>query len=625
MVNALLSLLLLSIGSVTTQTFSSFTAELPQVLVQPGDFAPLPQAGDSYWRDSIPDAMRQSYAVYGEQFLGQPWPALPATVFAQYKETGNRVTYEQLCFARRRHLAAIVMAEIAEGKGRFMPDIVDGLQAMCEETWWGIPAHYNKKMAVAADQTVDLFNAETAALMAWTVYMLRPQLDRFSPLIVQRVHSDIARRMLQPARTTDYWWKRGTMNWNPWICSNWLACILLCETERQRQLDGVAQILAAMDVFIDSYHDDGGCDEGPDYWDRAAASLFEVLRLLKVATGGHIDLSNHPKIRAMGSYVYKTYIGNGYQANFADAHSNRLMQQVNVVYPFGCYLGDETMRQFAAYIGQQNNIATNAAALYDRSGNFPTLGRELFFLRNVSSFLNETPREPRLADSWLPDLQIMTARRGNLYVAMKGGNNGESHNHNDVGSFIVYAGTGNAGPLLIDAGVGEYTSKTFSNERYTIWTMQSQYHNLPQINGVGQHDGKEYQAHVISYKPGSLCLDIADAYPDTAAVDQWQRTVTLGRRGLTVSERYKLRQWIAPTRLMLLSAVKPDTAQPGIIALGNYRLTYDPSQLAAEVEDLRPMLDNHLRSVWGDSLYRIVLTLRSHALGGTVVYRIMGG
>ena len=38
-------------------------------------------------------------------------------------------------------------------------------------------------------------------------------------------------------------------------------------------------------------------------------------------------------------------------------------------------------------------------------------------------------------------------------------------------------------PVIIDAGVGTYTRQTFSSERYTIWTMQSNYHNLPMING----------------------------------------------------------------------------------------------------------------------------------------------
>ena len=43
----------------------------------------LPQANDSFWRDSIPMEMRQSYIDYGEQYAGKPWTALPWTVFAE--------------------------------------------------------------------------------------------------------------------------------------------------------------------------------------------------------------------------------------------------------------------------------------------------------------------------------------------------------------------------------------------------------------------------------------------------------------------------------------------------------------------------------------------------------------
>ena len=44
-------------------------------------------------------------------------------------------------------------------------------------------------------------------------------------------------------------------------------------------------------------------------------------------------------------------------------------------------------------------------------------------------------------------------------------------------------------PVLIDAGVGTYTRQTFGDERYTIWTMQSLFHNLPEINGTQQAFG----------------------------------------------------------------------------------------------------------------------------------------
>ena len=573
----------------------------------------LPQADDTFWRDSIPLEMRQSYVEYGEQYLGKPWTVLPWTVFAENKKTGNRVNYEALCFEKRRQLAAIVMAEIMEGKGRFMGDIIDGMGSFCEETWWGIPAHYPKAIPLAELQEVDLFNAETASLIVWTRYMLGKQFDTFSPDLCQRIDREIERRILQPAVVNDYWWKTAGMNWNPWICSNWLACVLICEKDEVRKAEAITQIRKAIQAFVDAYPEDGGCDEGPGCLDRAAASMFEVMRLLDFG-------SMEPKVQKMAAYAYKTYIGNDYCVCFADAHENKAVQQVNIVYPFGLWLNDPTMREFGAYLGRQKGVLTNPAALYDKSGNFPTLGRELFFLRHIKDFIADNPQEPLLKDVWLPDLQIMTARRGHFYVAMKGGTNGESHNHNDVGSFIVYApllqeGTGEGtllSPLFIDPAVGEYTAKTFSKDRYDVWTMQSGYHNLPQINGIDQKDGKDYAAKVIRHKEGQLTLELAGAYPKDAAVKSWQRTVTAMKSGISVTEDYELRDFIAPTRLVFM-ALTPDALQ---------HLHYDASQLSATVEDISDKLDPLLQHMWGPKMYRVILTVKSTKTTNKIKYTI---
>ena len=567
----------------------------------------LPQADDAFWRDSIPQEMRQSYIEYGEQYQGKAWTALPWTVFAENKINGNRVNYEGICFEKRRHLAALVMAEIIEGKGRFMNDIIDGIGSFCEETWWGIPAHYGKRIPLREIQEVDLFNAETANLIVWTRYMLEKQLDAFSPDICQRIDREIEQRILKPAVANNYWWKTAGMNWNPWICSNWLTCVLICEHDEARKAEAIAQIEKATQAFIDAYPEDGGCDEGPGYWDRAAASMFEVLRLLPEdsslarltrKTSSTSFTSAYRKIRAMAAYCYKTYIGHDYCVNFADAHDNKAAQQINIVYPFGLWLNDKTMREFGAYLGQSKQIITSPAKLYDKSGNFPTLGRELFFLRHILDFIAEKPQEPLLKNVWLPDLQIMTARRGNLYMAIKGGNNGESHNHNDVGSFIIYT---DGEPLFIDPGVGEYTAKTLSNSRYEIWTMQSGYHNLPQINGIDQKDGKSYSAKVISHKDGLLTLELAGAYPTEASVKSWKRTVLATKSGITVTEDFELTESKAPTRLMLMTTNRN--------ALQH--ISYSHNQLEATIEDVSHQLDPVLQGMWGKEMYRIVLTVKS--------------
>jgi len=605
--------------SLHAQRFAGYAPRLADILVEPGRFEPLPRAGHHFWRDSVPESMRLSYIAYGEQYLGRPWPALPATVFAQFKDNGNRVNYEALNFDKRRHLGALALAEIMEGKGRFLPDIIDGIGSFCEETWWGLPAHYGTKVPRTEDQNVDLFNAETASLVLWTTYMLRPQLDHFSPLVAQRVERELRRRIIDPALKTNYWWKTAGMNWNPWICSNWLACVLLCETDRQRQLDAVSQILKAMDAFIDAYPEDGGCDEGPGYWDRAAASLYECIALLSAATGGQVDVRHDDKVRAMAAYAYKTYIGNGYVLNFADSHDNRYMQQLNIVYPFARYMDDMAMRGFAKYIGDDKDYLHQAARLYDKSGNFPTLGRELFFLHSIEDFQHEKAAEPLLGHVWLKDLQIWTSRDRRLFAAMKGGHNGESHNHNDVGQVVVYA---DGEPLLIDPGVGEYTSKTFSGQRYSIWTMQSGYHNLPQINGCDQRDGKQFAASVVSYQPSRLTLELAAAYPADAAVSSWQRTVGMKRGEVTVTERFRLKAYKAPTRLMLMTTVEPQLTKPGTVTLGAHHIAYSPGELTASVEDVSTLLDPLLKGLWGQRLYRIVLTVNSNRLQGQVRYSI---
>lgn len=607
--------------TIAAQRFTSYTELLDSILVSPGHYEPLPRATENWWRDSLPEDMRRSYILEGERMLGKSWSALPLSVFAEFKENGNRVNYEELCFDKRRQLAVLAMAEIAEGKGRFLNAVADGLQSLCEETWWGIPAHYKYKVPVAGEQTVDLFNAETANLVAWTTYMLRPLLDRRFPQLGKRIDQELQRRILTPARKNDYWWKTAGMNWNPWICSNWLACVLLAENDRQRQLEAVGQILRSMDTFVDSYKDDGGCDEGPGYWDRAGASLYECMNLLYQATGGHVDLRGNRKIKAMAAYIYKTYIGQGYVLNFADSHGNRNMQHPNIVYPFGHFIGDKTMKRFARYMADEKDLTHQAGRCYASEGNFPSLSRELFFLRQWGDLQQEHAEEPRLKNVWLGDLQIWACRPsgGRLYVAMKGGNNGESHNHNDVGQLLLYA---DGQPVLIDPGVGEYTSKTFSNQRYSIWTMQSDYHNLPLINGRSQRDGKQYGARMVRQQTDALTLDLAGAYPQEAAVRKWLRQVQVSRKGtVSITESYELDDYKAPTQLVFMTTREPVCGQ-GTIRIGDVQLCYDCRQLTADAEDISTRLDPLLRGMWGEKMYRIVLTVLSKERKGTIRYTV---
>ena len=137
-------------------------------------------------------------------------------------------------------------------------------------------------------------------------------IDSFSPLLSQRIDSEIERRMLIPALNTNYWWKKASMNWNPWICSNWLACVKFCEHDSVRREKALTQISSAMNAFADGYPDDGGCDEGPTYWDRAAASLYECASMMPNSQS--LPASFLSSLKKMAAYCYATYIADAYIA-----------------------------------------------------------------------------------------------------------------------------------------------------------------------------------------------------------------------------------------------------------------------------------------------------------------------
>ena len=92
------------------------------------------------------------------------------------------------------------------------------------------------------------------------------------------------------------------------------------------------------------------------------------------------------------------------------------------------------------------------------------------------------------------------ARAAGLTLAVKGGHNGEHHNHNDVG--IVRRGARTACRCSSTPGRPTYTAQTFGPDRYAIWTMQSAWHNVPVIRGREQLPGAAYAARDVAVEIG---------------------------------------------------------------------------------------------------------------------------
>ena len=106
--------------------------------------------------------------------------------------------WETAYFSRRARLCALVSAECVEHTGRFLDEIADTVWAICEESAWQLPAHNSyirdTPQLPLPDTTrpiVDLFAAETGALLALTRYLLPDELDTAASGITARMEREL--------------------------------------------------------------------------------------------------------------------------------------------------------------------------------------------------------------------------------------------------------------------------------------------------------------------------------------------------------------------------------------------------------------------------------------------------
>lgn len=591
------------------------------------EYHPYPNVDERESWDALPAEVRSSVIERGEELLGFEWPMLTAARFMDFARDGNRSRYEAIYFSRRSALGGLVMAECMEDKGRFIDQIINGVWCICEESTWILPAHNplsrtGEPLPDAFDASVDLFAADTGALLSWTHYLVGSRLDIVTPLVTERIRREMDRRIMTPFMTEDIHWMgfgKRVNNWNPWCTSNCLASMLLMAQEPEQRVAAVERSLQILDNWLKDYAPDGGCDEGPGYWNVAGGALFDCLELLLGATSGAVNFYDEPLVAEIGRYIMRMHISNGYFVNFADGGA-KLEADGCMIYRYGRRIADRDLMAMGASAFKASKSLLKGRGWYSFNRVLP----EVFVWEELS---NSDANAPYLRDVYMPGIQVMAAREqagteSGLYLAAKGGHNSESHNHNDIGNFIVYA---NGRPMLIDAGVGAYTKATFSGDRYKIWTMQSAYHNLPTINEKMQQAGGQFAAADVSYRYddalAELSLNIAGAYPADAGVENWQRTCRLqrGAEGLVeIVDDFVLGE-AGNVTINLLTAWEPIIGD-GLIVRDpdgvGVRIEFASDDLAAEVEAVE-IDDDRLSAMWGPKVYRVLLRNREPVSRGT--------
>ena len=476
------------------------------------------------WSRLATNAGFAGVVAQAEKLIGQPVPALTDDLFLDFSRTGNRDRGQAVIFKRLEMGKLFVLAECLENRGRFIGPFTNLLAAICADRTWVYPAH---------DRALDNFNGRTvemdlrATAEAWNWATADYQLgDKLPPEVRRLIRDNVRRRVLGPfrdmveGRRSEIFWMRVTHNWNAVCLAGVTGAALALEDSPEQRAWFIAAAQDYIKFFLKGFTPDGYCSEGLGYWNYGFGSFVMLGETIRQATGSRIDLLADSTALAPALFPLRDEIWNGVYPTIAD-----------------CSPGSQPDAQCVRYLVER--LGQASAGRRDKIFLAPA---KFIFMTALFAFLPEKLPVAQRADlagesrlrTWFKDGGVLICRPASgsnppFAAALKGGNNAENHNHNDVGSFSVVAG----GTMVIcDPGSEVYTARTFSSKRYESKVLNSFGHAVPVIAGKLQRPGAVARAVVLRTEFGAdqdtLALDIRSAY-DVPELKKLERTFVFHR------------------------------------------------------------------------------------------------
>lgn len=423
-------------------------------------------------------------ALY-ESSCGDDLKDFPEKVRNKYYITGDRNDFEKLYFRRRDFLSACAILSLNDEK--YVEQLEKIIIAICDEHCWALPAHTPGAESLDK-QALDLFVAETGFALAEIITVFG---DKLSDETRSRVKAEIEKRLLENYKNQSFWWESCNMNWAS-VCGGFTGgtLIYLFPDEFEKYKD---RILNTMKCYIDGFSDEGICPEGAEYWLYGFSAFTYFADLLYRHTNSKTDLFDKEKVKKIAGFMETQLLTGNTTVSFSDAN-------VNVK-------ADLCLQHYLSRKIPENVhlLPESRMSIWGGNTKWQCLYRTLLWVddrktdkENLNSHYNEN--------------QIII-NKDNYSLAIKGGNNDEPHNHNDLGSFIFADKDGQA---LCDLGAGRYTKDYFNDKRYTVFCNSSLSHNVPIINGKEQVNGKEYFA-TFHFTEGKITVDLTNAYKNLEA------------------------------------------------------------------------------------------------------------
>lgn len=429
---------------------------------------------------------------------------------------------------RAEGLSKLTWAECLENKNQYTKRIEDALRDVIEQKSWTSPrSDHGFKNYNGIAYSVELTSSLYAHTIAQTLYLMGDKISAdLRRLALQALNVRIFNPVMEEIKSTNKEEKNGflteTNNWNH-VCLAGLvgAALTVIEDKHER----------AVFTYIGEYYsrnglagfnDDGYCGEGIIYYNYGFGHFTMLRESIWQATAGKVDLFSPAKVQKIANYAPNLEIINGIYPAISDCREGAVPDSDMMIY---------LNRTFGLGLVQYDTLATKVKTADIRSS-------IMMAFPNSTSRLSaeKTNRKGETAiRSFFDQTGVLVCRpvpgsSADIGVAFKGGNNAESHNHNDIGSFTIVQGKQ---IMAGDPGVIPYTADIFTPQyRYTYKTVGSFGHPVPLVAGKPQRPGKQALAKTVrkdfNRQKDHITLDIASAY-DVPELKKLERTMEYDR------------------------------------------------------------------------------------------------
>lgn len=417
--------------------------------------------------------------------------------------------------------SSAIMSLIYPENEEYYNNLLKIIWAYLNEYTWAPLGHYTEYYYGRTPKDfdnglIDIFAASAGFALAEIKNLFK---DRFPKLLQDRISHEIKRHIIKPYLTRKFFWESHDNNWTA-VCTGAVGGVLMYEAP-ELFFENQERLHKSMECYLNSYKEDGMCVEGVGYWSFGFGFFASYALLEREITNGEVDWFKNPKVKEIAKFIQKVFLLKDVLVTFSDANVNQTYS-VGLPHLLRYVYGDEVER-----------LPKELGLICKDNTHFN------FMLRSII-YYSEDNFTDKMATNVTYSVQnssYFTKRTSQYGFACKGGNNGESHNHIDVGTFIIAR---NGKQIICDIGSGPYEEGYHTEKRYTFFHPSAYSHSIPIFDGVGE-DGIRRDDVIVHYDWDNqiASMDIKNGY-GVDFINRLKRSFAFEESKITLTDRFDL-------------------------------------------------------------------------------------